>query len=91
VSAEETAAQTVAGTPTESPDAKVPTAVVTDRRMPTGSEVAVGEVAGLISGDLASTSAGGRSGPIALALALLAIALAGQGWTWTRSRQGLQH
>jgi uncharacterized protein YkwD len=98
VPAEETAAQTVAGTPAESPANAVPTAVVeptdavvTDQRMPTGSEVAVGEVAGLISGDLASTSAGARSGPMALALALLAIALAGQGWTWTRSRQGLQH
>lgn len=90
VPAEETAAQTVAGTPTASPADPVP-AAVSDRRMPTGSEVAEGEVAGLISGDLASTSAGGRSGPVALALALLAIALAGHGWTWTRSRQGLQY
>jgi hypothetical protein len=52
-----------------------------------GSEVAFGEVAGLISKDSASTPSARRFGPVTLALVLLGIGLAGHGWSYTHGRR----
>ncbi|MGI8759245.1 MAG: CAP domain-containing protein, partial [Acidimicrobiales bacterium] len=87
-------AETVADTiPASSPAGEEPEVVeqsdpdATDPPINRSSELAFGEVAGLISESPASTPSARRFGPVTLAVLLLGLGVAGHGWSYTHGRR----